>query len=139
VSTSASPQRSITQRARCSSSAPASPCARPTNGEQPVDAHAFEERVVLGQVPQPRAHLERRAARVEARHLDRARVGREVGREHAQHGRLARAVLAQEADDLAGGDGEAHVVDRDGRAEAARDGGDADHRWRPLQRRARAR
>ena len=44
---------------------------------------------------------------------DRARARRDDAAEDLHQGRLARAVLADEADDLAGGDGEADIVESD--------------------------
>jgi hypothetical protein len=54
-------------------------------------------------------------------------VGPQQRRQHPQGGRLAGAVRAEEAEDLAGGDVEGDVVDGDHVVEALRESLDLDH------------
>jgi hypothetical protein len=63
-------------------------------------------------------------ADVEADHSPLAAGGREDAAEHAEQGRLAGAVGAEEAEDLSARDGEGNLADCDQAAEAPRDLGD---------------
>jgi hypothetical protein len=73
--------------------------------------HVAVDGRVLGQVPDAPAHLEGVLEDVEARDLGAAGGRREVAGQHLHGRRLAGAVRAQEAEDLALVDLERHVVD----------------------------
>jgi len=66
----------------------------------------------LGDIADPPAHLPRLPAQVAAGHGGRAAVGLHQRGEHAQRGRLARAVGTEEAEDLAFGDLQVNPADR---------------------------
>ena len=73
---------------------------------------------LIGQIADPALHLERIAQRIKAGDLG-ASLGRlSEAEQHQDRCRLARAVGAENADDLAGADFEIDVVDRDIRAVA---------------------
>ncbi len=101
--------------------------------EERGDAHGFEEGVVLGQVADLPSDPPRLPLRVVPADEDAALVRSEVGREHAQERRLARAVGAEQADDLAGLDSEADGVDGDVGAVAPGDALGADHPYRAAE------
>src|SRR5262249_2703818 len=75
------------------------------------------------------AHLHRVVHDVEAGHAGDAAGGRQVGGEDAHDGRLAGAVVAEQADDLVLLDLEADVVDRHDGAEELAQVLDVDHAW----------
>ena len=72
----------------------------------------------LGQIADPPADLDRVLREVDAADLDAAGVGRQIAGDHPHRGRLAGAVGAEKAQDLAARDVEGDAVDRGDRAEA---------------------
>src|SRR5262249_30855815 len=85
------------------------------------------ERHALGQVADALAHAQGIVQHVEAVHLHAPRRRRQEAGQDAHRRRLARAVRAEEADDLAALEPEAHVVHREVGAESPREVLDVDH------------
>src|SRR5690606_34504890 len=90
--------------------------------------HVGIERRRLGEITDALLHPERILEDVLAGDHDVARVGDDVASEDLERRRLAGAVRAEKADDLALVDLEAHVVHRERRAVAFEDMTDLDHR-----------
>ncbi len=88
-------------------------------------AHLGVEAACLGHVADPPATVERDGRPVDP---DLARVGREDPEHDAHRRRLARAVAADEPEQLAGADLEAQVTERDDLAVAFREPVDLEHR-----------
>src|SRR5262249_18638541 len=80
-----------------------------------------------GQIAEPPLRRERVGGDVDAVDGGGPAVGGEAARDDPQRRRLAGAVGAEEADDLAALDGEADAVEGDRRAVAFDEGGDLDH------------
>src|SRR5690606_21840450 len=78
-----------------------------------LDGDPLVERDLLELDPDGVAHRGGVGLRVDAEHADRAAVGLAQPREALDGRGLARAVGAEDAEDLPGGDGEGHVLDGD--------------------------
>ena len=92
------------------------------------DRHVAVERDVLGQVADPAPHLERLLEHVEAGHPGGPARGRHEAGEDPHGRRLAGAVRAEEADDLALLHGERHVLDGRNGSVVLGEAIDLDHR-----------
>ena len=90
-------------------------------------AHVAVHGHALGHVANQPARLTRLVVHVDAGHPHAPRGGRQVARDHAQRGALARPVGAQEAHDLAARDVKADGVDGGGRSIALRQFLNFDH------------
>ena len=80
-------------------------------GQVFLDAHLRIERDAFGQIADALADLHRLRHDVEAGHAGDAAGGRQIGGQDAHDGRLAGAVVAEQADDLVLLDLETDVVD----------------------------
>jgi hypothetical protein len=91
--------------------------------QQLPHAHPAGQIGLFRQVPNLPEYLHGFLCRVEAEHAHPPALGAEQSEHMFDEGRLARAVLADEAEDAAGGDGEADVVECELGAEPPRDVG----------------
>ena len=81
------------------------------------DAHPAPHRLVFGQIADAAAELERLARGIEAQHADRAVVALQQAEQHADRGRFAGGVAAEEGERLAALDAERHAAEDLGAAE----------------------
>src|SRR3982750_3948555 len=83
-----------------------------------LDREVFVERKALRHVTRLALDRLRFPREIEAEHLAAPRIGREESAQHPKRRRLARAIGAEEAADMAFDDLDRHVLDRAVRAEA---------------------
>ena len=99
---------------------------RPTKRRYSDAGEAAEERQAFGDDADLALDFEGMGGEVEAEDLDVAGGGREQAGEHFDGGGFAGAVGAEEAEELARGDGEGDVIDGGEGAEAAGEVADGD-------------